>query len=174
MKTSHDLCIGVAGAAFGVMLAASAYAQPPVGMQSVCKTLPCIYDSQNTLVGVPWPLELLTRQISGSWYQLKAIEGGLIESGLFYFGPTDCTGQPYNADPGDMPRFAQFDGRSIWAPVGALETFTWASYSYPALPANGGSCYQYGRCANGQPCTATGAPAVKVETRTFYPPFKVQ
>jgi hypothetical protein len=164
------------GFASGIALAAiatPAHADPH-NMWTLCTLLPCVYDSHNTLVGIPWPYKLLARQISGVWYQLKIMDYGLIESGLFYFGSLNCTGQPYNADQGNIPRLAQFDGQSIWAPVGNLVSFTWASYSYPALPANGGTCYPYGLCADGQPCPGTGGPAVKIESRAFYPPFRMQ
>ncbi len=204
---------GVAGAAFGVAIAATAYAQPP-GMQTACKSTPCIYDSRGILVGMPQAIGLLWRQISGTWYQLNFMEYGLAGHGntIFFFAGNNCTGQPYLSDDGELPHSAGYDAlyypdpsgavinkitgvadpgdqyssynqalavanqrnasRSIWAADGFMDS-PWASYAYPALPANGGKCIQYGYCipSTQTPCSMTGGPAKKIQTQSFIAPF---
>jgi hypothetical protein len=47
-----------------------AYAQ--ASMTALCASrpnaIPCIRDRNNTLVGIPWPYQSISRQINGTWY----------------------------------------------------------------------------------------------------------
>ena len=171
------LWFNMTGAAFGMTVAASAHAQPPVSMQAVCKSTPCIYDSRNTLIGIPWSYGFAARQISNTWYQFQNVRDDGIQELLQYYYPNNtCSGQPYMPLDVFIPPLAQYDGNSIWAPVGAPVAFTWKSILTvvaPGVPSN--TCYVDSYCGSpGYNCGFTGAPAVKVETRTFYPPLKMQ
>jgi hypothetical protein len=171
------LWLNVAGAALGMTIAAGAYAQPPVSMQVSCKMMPCIYDSRDTLVGIPWSYGFAARQISKTWYQIANVRDDGIQELLQYYYPNDtCSGQPYMPIDVFVPPLAQYDGTSIWAPIGAAVTFTWKcilTVAAPGVPDN--TKYVDPYCGSpGYPCTFTGAPAAKVETRAFYPPLKVQ
>lgn len=172
------LGIGIVSAMAGMVVAASAYAQPPVSMTASCKMMPCIYDSRDTLVGIPWSYGFAARQIANTktWYQIQNVRDDGIQELLQYYYPNNtCTGQPYMPRDVFIPPLAQYDGASIWAPVGAPVTFTWKcilTVVAPGVPDN--TKYVDSYCGSpGYPCTFTGAPAVKVETRTFYPPLKV-
>jgi hypothetical protein len=157
-----------------------AYAQ--ASMTTLCSArpnaIPCIRDRNNTVVGIPWPYLSITRQINGTWYQYDGLRAsdGITANGLFYYTGSNCSGQPYMVTSELIPTQMLYDGSAFFAPIGDPQALTSASYSYPAKPQRGGYCVnQY--CVethSANPCEITAAPASKVETITFYPPFKMQ
>jgi hypothetical protein len=164
-------------AALSMVLASSpAIAGQP--MTQLCQTLPCVYDRNNTLIGIPWPDLGLTRQIKGQWYQYDALrsDDGVSPNGLFYYTAPNCSGQAYMVTNVLIPKQMLYDGFSFFAPAGDPQPLTTASYSYPAKPQRGGYCVnQYCVETHGaNPCEITAAPASKLETITFYPPIKMQ
>src|ERR1700730_13738705 len=106
------LGFGVGGAAAcGIAIAATAHAQPPVSMQTECKSTRCTYDSRDNLIGMPWPFELLVREISGTRYQISYVMSGLDvgTNPIFFYASSNCSGQPYLTDIGQLPRPAWYD-----------------------------------------------------------------
>jgi hypothetical protein len=168
----------VAALATGVSVLASSSAIAGQPMAQLCQTLPCVYDHNNKLIGIPWPDRGITRQIKGEWYQYNSLfaNDGPTANGLFYYTLPNCAGQPYMQDGEYMPKQMLYDGSSFFAPVGDPQSMTSASYSYPAKPQRGGYCVNQ-TCIpshNSNSCDITAAPAVKLETITFYPPLKMQ
>jgi hypothetical protein len=157
-----------------------AYAQ--ASMTALCASrpnaIPCIRDRNNTLVGIPWPYQSISRQINGTWYQYNGIRAseGVTANGLFYYTAPYCRGQAYMITNESMPTQMLYDGSAFFAPIGEPQALTSASYSYPAKPQRGGDCVnQYCVVTHGyNPCEITAAPASKLETIIFYAPLKMQ
>jgi hypothetical protein len=155
-------------------ISGSAGAQP---MSQVCNAIPCIRDANNKIVGIPYGYLNITRKINGEWFQFgDAANDGIGANGVFYYQGANCSGQAYVQTDRLMPTTMVYDGSAFFAPAGTPQEVTTASYSYPAKPQRGGHCVNQ-NCADthgSNPCEIIAAPARKIETVTFYPPFKVQ
>jgi hypothetical protein len=79
------------------MLGATSAQAQSGSMAQLCKTVPCIYDAQNVLVGIAspqqgqpvsaggtGPLGVVMRKVGGVWYQLNFFSDGP-SNGLLYF-----------------------------------------------------------------------------------------
>jgi hypothetical protein len=65
------------------IMTTSASAQP---MSQVCNTLPCIYDHNNKIVGIPVAIGNAIRQVNGKWYMVNLTKSGIeISDNFFYF-----------------------------------------------------------------------------------------
>lgn len=140
--------------------------------------IPCIRDHNNTIIGIPWPYLSITRQINGTWYQYDGLRAsdGITANGLFYYTEPYCRGQAYMITNELIPTQMLYDGSAFFAPIGEPQALTSVSYSYPAKPHRGGDCVNQ-TCTPSHgydPCAITAAPASKLETITFYLPFKMQ
>jgi hypothetical protein len=174
--------LAIAALSLAILPIAQDHAYAQASMTTLCaarpNAIPCIRDHNNTLIGIPWPYLLITRQINGTWYQyngLRASEGATA-NGLFYYTGRNCSGQPYIITNELIPTQMLYDGSAFFAPVGEPQALTVVSYSYPAKPQRGGYCVNQ-TCTPSQsydPCAVIAAPANKVETITFYLPFKMQ
>jgi hypothetical protein len=145
-------------------------------MQTACLTAPCVYDHDGKIVGVVSSNDSVWRQISGAWYQLDILQSGLAPNPNLYFLSTDCSGQPYiptgyieDTEPNRTLEvlavpYAEYDGHTIWGPVGQSEVIP-VCYSQIIE----GQCLSLG----GKPAIMI-APALKLETPSFTPPFTVR
>jgi hypothetical protein len=162
-------------AAFGACLAASASAQAG----KVCRTGDaCIVDANNQQVGRIIDNGSVLRNIAGELFIVDGVQRrGVQPHALFYYNSNDCTGTPYMQGDygGAVPRLASYDGFTFYAADTNTISFTWGSYSYPAAPAKGGSCFPYGQncVVNGQPafCGGTGGVAATLQSATFVAPL---
>jgi hypothetical protein len=185
LRPAHGISkvLAIAPIAFVCFLgASSARADPPsgVGMAQVCRTVPCIYDAQNQLVGVAAPQQgqpfnpavpntpgtevgVVMRKIGGAWYQLNFFNDGPDDNAVLYFEGANCTGQPLirTDDSNFLPPYARWDGSAFWAAAGTHASMLPPSFSYQ------------GRCfVNGG--RSQFFPAVKLDVPPFNPPFKMQ
>jgi hypothetical protein len=152
-------------------IATSAIAQP---MSQVCNILPCIYDHNSKLVGIPVAIGNAIRQVNSKWYMVNLTKSGIeISDNFFYFSDSDCSGKgPYLYDPGWLPHPTSYDGNSLFAAANTTKGFDWRSYWSPD---NGGSCTnQSCGTANGACHSELGGPAVVVETVTFSAPLQMR
>jgi hypothetical protein len=174
--------LAIAAFSIAILSTAQDHAYAQASMTSLCATrpnaIPCVRDRNNTLIGIPLAYISITRQINGTWYQydgLRASEGATA-NGLFYYTGSNCSGQPYMITNELILSSMLYDGSAFFAPIGEPQALTSASYSYPAKPQRGGYCVNQ-TCTPSHgydPCAIVAAPASKVETITFYPPFKMQ
>jgi hypothetical protein len=179
-------CASLLHAVLGTMglVAALAGPAPAQTMQSVCRNYPCIYDQNGRGQVLGYALfggNAIRQETSdpavGEWFDVNYTKDGLSKNIRFYHNTSDCSDQPYFSYSGEIPQNAYYDGQSsLWSTVGEVQTFTWNAYRYYEPSTNGLKCQPYGYCWNYQTqqqvaCTGTGAPAVKIETPVFYPPF---
>ena len=154
-----------------------------VTLQTVCRNYPCVYDQNGRGQVLGYALyggNAIRQETSGpgvgQWFDIGYNKNGVGNTFLFYHNNSSCTDQAYIYYEGEMPQNAQYDGQSLWAAIGEIETFTWSAYQYYDYDKGTSVCQPYGECYDyvkqqSVPCTGTGAPAVKIETKTWTPPL---
>jgi hypothetical protein len=157
----------------GIGLASSAEA----AKAGTCQYAPCVFDSNNALVGAVLGDAAVLRKIGQDWFEVDQITaGGIYPGGTFLYASEDCSGQPQLFSAGALPRVAYYDGQSFWAADTHLTTISWGSYASPAQ--NNGTCVVYGKnCLIGGQftyCQAQGAPAIKIQTQSFSAPLAIK
>jgi hypothetical protein len=145
-------------------------------LNRACSVVPCVIDSHGTKVGIEIGIqESLLRWIDNKKYVLHFDDQGLQANGLFYYPTADCSGPPYfmvgytgdqNKIHQYLPFFAEFDGQSIWGPIGAPTIISYKSYRFPTTTSY---CWLEFPQGSG-PFVARQAGMI--ETPRFYPPFK--
>jgi hypothetical protein len=120
-----------------LVLSGTAHAQQD--LTADCEARPCVYDSQSQLVGLLLAPGKLLRPMGAHWYALAFVDRGLNEDALFHFVGSQCETQPFfsvgsidNAGviSKQLPLTAHRHKTQIWAPVGAITTIIYRSYSY--------------------------------------------
>jgi hypothetical protein len=157
-----------------------------VTMATVCRNYPCVFDQDGrgqVLGYARFQGEAIREETSGpgagQWYTISYLKTGVKKSAVLYYNTTNCTDQPYMEYSGEVPQNAQYDGQSLWAAIGEIQTFTWNARSYydnttgtiKCVPLAPYPCYGGVYESHPPPCTGTGAPAVKIETKTWTPPL---
>jgi hypothetical protein len=131
-------------------------------MMQACQTVPCIYDHNNVIIGVPNGNGSVLRQIRQEWVTLYGVQiNGLTQGQTYYFTTSDCQGQVYLYTGTSIPRPASFDGARFWFPVGDSQAVAYNSYSW------GGTCYKNSGAILASPASHTA-------NKVFETPFKVQ
>lgn len=128
-----------------------------------CPSFICAYDVHNTLVGVPLSDDTAVRNIKQNWYQLYMNRNGLSVNWLVYYKSNDCSDHPLIATE-TFPPLVLYDGMSFWGALTGGEIITVNSYEYGNPP----------YCEKNFSSQANVAPAIRLETRTFYPPLTIR
>jgi hypothetical protein len=147
----------------------------PQNLMIACQIVPCVYDSNNTIIGIINSPELLMRQLGGKWYVLFADADGLVNNTMFFYANSTCAGQPYVPRIGELPPVAWFDGSSIWTADAAHTVVTLSSWSIqgPPNPTAAGACVSYGP---NYTFNQDSSLAIKIDTTShgWHPPFSIK
>src|ERR1700749_505633 len=159
-----------------VLGAAPAKADDGNDMRAICQSNACIVDANNKIVGVPLGSELMYREIAGDWNQLNVLDTGIGDNFLLYYDSTNCTGQPYMSNIGQLPKPVEYDGQKFWGPKDAPASFNWKAYQYLS---NGVlTCVPYGQycgASGTQECGGIGSTAAPIgQPVTFKPNFRIR
>jgi len=121
-------------------LSGAAYAQPDSSLLAPCQLHPCVYDANLAIVGLSALVPgALLRPMNGRWYAMSFTDQGLNEDATFFYVGSQCETAPYfnvgsinNAGviSKQLPLSAHRHKSQVWAPVGAITTIIYRSYSY--------------------------------------------
>lgn len=152
--------VGLAVAAAVGIVSTNSNAQ--VTMAQRCQTSLCIYDKNDTIIGVAGYPGQVYRLIRKEWYTISGVQVDQLTQGQsYYFTAPLCAGQIYLSVGTQVPRSASYDGSKFWFPLGPSEAIAPKSYRW------GGTCY----ATSG---AILAAPAASTAPKVFVPNFKMQ